>query len=182
MIWTSIFHLGLLLYPQNCFLLRVTIIGMRHYPVTLTVVMGIRMQLWRWDHELVLPLVFCPKHYLGPTNVKCFAYWGNMSRAISLNHWSWISARLKPSKTRFGSLIQRWILYSKNVTSDVRVWYGSQIENLKENLKAERKHGLLMKFANMFLRSAYQTRLQEATRKMEECEGKLGAIRGIVAI
>lgn len=57
-----------------------------------------------------------------------------------------------------------------------------QIENLKENSEAERKHGLLLKFANMFQRSAYQTRLQEATRKKEEYEGKLRAICGIAAI
>jgi len=51
--------------------------------------------------------------------------------------------------------------------------------NLKENLEAERKHGLLMKFANMFLRSADRTRLQEATRKKEEYEGKLRVICGL---
>jgi len=55
----------------------------------------------------------------------------------------------------------------------------TEIVNLKENLEAERKHRLLMKFANMFLRSADQARLQEATKKKEEYERKLRVICGL---
>ncbi|KIM44678.1 hypothetical protein M413DRAFT_431984 [Hebeloma cylindrosporum] len=58
----------------------------------------------------------------------------------------------------------------------------TEIENLKETLEAERKHGLLMKVANVFLRSADQRRLQEATREREEIFRKLRMICGIPAV
>lgn len=58
----------------------------------------------------------------------------------------------------------------------------TEIENLKETLEAQRKQGLLMKVANVFLRSADQRRLQEATREREEIFRKLRMICGIPAV
>ena len=53
MIWVSIFHLRLLPYPQN------------HHPPRVTLRYPMNFRIWklsrRWDHELVLPVVYCSK-------------------------------------------------------------------------------------------------------------------------
>jgi hypothetical protein len=117
--------------------------------------------------------------YTGPKEVRCFAYWGRVPEVIDFDHWTWIPPKVEALKFEIRELNTEVNTTFQICRCSHLIWLTIQITNLKESLEAERKHGLLMKFANVFLRSADHARLQEVTRKKEEYEGKLRVICGL---